>query len=125
MSHSQARLGLDRDPTSASYARRHVGAFCAAMAPDLRMTAQLLASELVTNALQHGDGDIEMHLSLDGHVLRVTISDESPQPPRRRPAAHGSTGGRGLMLLEAMASSWGVTRHPGDGKAVWFALRTA
>ena len=125
MLHGQARLELMRDPRSATYARQRVGDFCADMPADLQTTAQLLTSELVTNALQHGDGAIEMLMSVDPETLRVEVSDESPEPPQPMQASPGSTSGRGVMLVEALASSWGVTHHAGDGKAVWFALRTS
>ncbi len=125
MLHGQARLELARDPASATYARHRVREFCADMSPDLQATAQLLASELVTNALQHGAGAIEMHLSADPRTLRVEVSDQSPEPPQRMHASPGSTSGRGVMLVEAFASSWGITQHTGDGKGVWFVLRRA
>jgi anti-sigma regulatory factor (Ser/Thr protein kinase) len=92
------------------------------MSSDLQTTAQLLTSELVTNALQHGYGTIEMHVSVDPETLRVEVSDDSPEPPQPMEASPGSTSGRGVMLVEALASDWGVTRHADDGKAVWFAL---
>ena len=123
--HGEARLQLSRDPTAASYARQRVGEFCGDMAPDLQATAQLLTSELVTNALRHGTGAIEMCMTVELKTVRVEVTDESPQPPRIMHPTAQSAGGRGVLLVEALASSWGTTQHPGNGKAVWFALRTA
>ncbi len=122
MLHGQARLEIMRDPTAAAYARQRVGEFCAEMPSDLQETARLLTSELVTNALQHGYGNIEMRLSVDPEALCVEVSDESPDPPQPMEASPGSLSGRGVMLVEALASNWGVTEHAGDGKAVWFYL---
>lgn len=104
-------------------ARRHVRSFCLEMPADLQATAQLLTSELVTNAVQHGRGLIEMQMSACPQTVRVEVSDESPTPPRRLDASPGHTSGRGMMLIERLASRWGVTQHPGDGKAVWFVVR--
>ena len=123
MLHGEARLPLERDPTAASDARQSVRRFCADMPRDLQTTAQLLTSELVTNALQHGDGAIELQLRADPTALRVEVSDESPERPQRMNASAGSVSGRGMLLVEALASSWGILSHPGDGKAVWFELR--
>ena len=123
MTHDQERLRLDRDPTTPAYARRRVREFCADMPVDLLATAQLLTSEVVTNAIRHGCGSIEMHMSFDTKALRVGIADDSPRPPRLLRASPGSASGRGIRLIEALASSWGTTLHPGDGKTVWFSLR--
>lgn len=116
------RLQLSRDPTSAAQARQQVRSFCADMSPDLQAVAQLLASELVTNALQHGEGTIAMAMSVDPTGLRVEVSDQSPHPPRVRHPPPDWTGGRGLLLVEQLAGAWGITTHPGDGKGVWFTL---
>jgi anti-sigma regulatory factor (Ser/Thr protein kinase) len=119
----QERLTLGRDPTSAAYARRRVRGFCADLSPDLQAVAQLLTSELVTNALRHGEGAIAMTMTVDSSELRVEVADDSPYPPRRTHAPLDGTGGRGVLLVERLASSWGTIPHPGDGKAVWFTLR--
>lgn len=124
MTHDRQRLCLDRDPTTPAYARRQVREFCADMPADLQATAQLLTSEVVTNAIRHGSGAIEMTMSIDARVLRVGVADDSPRPPRLLRASPSSASGRGVGLIEALASSWGTTRHPGDGKTVWFSLRT-
>ena len=124
MTHDQERLRLDRDPTAPAHARRRVREFCADMPVDLQATAQLLTSEVVTNAVRHGSGSIEMHMSIDARALRVGVADDSPRHPRLLRASPGSASGRGVCLIEALASSWGTTPHPGDGKTVWFSLRT-
>ena len=125
MTDDQTRLKLSRDPTSAGYARQRVRAFCADLPPDLQAVAQLLVSELVTNALQHGEGAIGMEMSVDPKSLRIEVSDDSPHPPRVANPSPDWTGGRGLLLVERLASAWGIIPHPGDGKAVWFTLPRA
>ncbi|GAB2817048.1 ATP-binding protein [Streptomyces chlorus] len=86
--------------------------------------AALLVSELVTNALRHATGPIEVCLlrpsDLD-RVLRVEVSDPLPELPHERVARPGDEGGRGLQLVARTTRRWGT--RPGDvGKTVWFEL---
>ncbi|MEU1124386.1 SpoIIE family protein phosphatase [Streptomyces sp. NPDC005899] len=84
-------------------------------------TAELLACELATNALLHTRGSATLTARLvdeDGRAVRLAVTDTSPSSPRRRAATEQSTSGRGLMLLEELATSWGVEPR-GDGKTVW------
>jgi PAS domain S-box-containing protein len=79
----------------------------------------LLGSELVTNAVLHGHGRIDLGVRLDAGTLRVEVGDASPLPPVRRDYGDEALTGRGLELVEVLASSWGVS--PRDhGKVVWF-----
>ncbi|MGW4894473.1 ATP-binding protein [Kitasatospora sp. NPDC004240] len=92
--------------------------------PELADTAELLSSELVTNALLHtGDGAVfDAVLSADLR-LRIEVRDGAARLPGRRrdPEAEYATSGRGLMLVEALADDWGVQLR-GDGKVTWFEL---
>ncbi|MFJ6214091.1 SpoIIE family protein phosphatase [Streptomyces sp. NPDC092296] len=93
---------------------------------DLADTTELLASELVTNALVHTDRDamVTARLYRDGQGpvrLRFEVEDESDQWPRRRTPGEQASSGRGLMLVEALADSWGVEPR-GSGKRMWFEL---
>ncbi len=81
-------------------------------------TAELLVSELVTNAVRYADAPIGLRLMLD-EVLRVEVADPLPDPPRQRRAARTDEGGRGLELVHSLADNWG-TRVEGEGKVVWF-----
>ncbi|MEO3806990.1 ATP-binding protein [Nonomuraea sp. B1E8] len=83
--------------------------------------AELLVSELVTNAVRHARGPIRLRLSLTGDLLRCEVEDTSPDLPRLRPAGHDDESSRGLHLVEAIASGWGSTRTR-RGKRVWFDL---
>ncbi|MEV5319603.1 SpoIIE family protein phosphatase [Streptomyces sp. NPDC052687] len=79
----------------------------------------LVVSELVTNALVHTDGPVRLDLTLVGSRLRVAVADSSPRTPVR-PTSIGweATGGRGLLLVEAMSAAWGTVPVSG-GKQVW------
>ncbi|MGV9697884.1 SpoIIE family protein phosphatase [Streptomyces sp. NPDC003470] len=87
----------------------------------LSETAELLACELATNALLHARGDSTLTVSPvagRGPTVRLAVTDTSPVSPRRRAATERSTSGRGLMLIEELASAWGVESR-GNGKTVW------
>ena len=79
----------------------------------------LVVSELVTNALVHTDGRVRLDLTLVHHRLRVAVADSSPRTPVK-PAGISweATGGRGILLVEAMAAEWGTVPVSG-GKQVW------
>jgi anti-sigma regulatory factor (Ser/Thr protein kinase) len=82
-------------------------------------TAAVVVSELVTNAVRHGGGCLELDIeSHDGRVI-IAVADGSSVVPRRR--APDDVGGRGLALIEGMSRGWGVHDHEG-GKRVWVEL---
>ncbi|MGW3957781.1 ATP-binding protein [Streptomyces sp. NPDC004752] len=84
--------------------------------------AELLTSELVTNALVHTDQDAVLTAVVGPRRLRVEVRDFVARRPVLRvpPADHG-THGRGLVLVQSLADAWGVRSH-GVGKSVWFEL---
>jgi anti-sigma regulatory factor (Ser/Thr protein kinase) len=83
--------------------------------------AGLVVNELVTNALLHGRGPVELVLRRTATVLYVEVFDASGHMPRRRLATVEDEGGRGLHLVASLSQRWGV-RPAGDGKSVWVAL---
>jgi anti-sigma regulatory factor (Ser/Thr protein kinase) len=120
------RIALQRQPSEAERARRAIADACRGLGRDTVATAQLLASELFTNALHHGEGDIVMGVQRLPGELRVDMADRSPAHPRVKPMNLDDVRGRGMMILEALAVRWGVDPLPdGQGKVVWFVLRTA
>ncbi|MEU1625436.1 SpoIIE family protein phosphatase [Streptomyces sp. NPDC020096] len=79
----------------------------------------LVVSELVTNALVHTQGEVRLDLTLAGERLRVAVSDSSPRAPVKPTSVDWEvTGGRGLLLVEAMSGAWGAVPLSG-GKQVW------
>ena len=108
---------------SAGAARRMVRAFCADHAIDsVADDAELLASEVMTNACRMATGPVTMFLVADDGALLCIISDDSVA---RLPAVVLSTptaeAGRGLFVLEQLAGAWGATTTS-SGKNVWFRL---
>ncbi|MEV5506180.1 ATP-binding protein [Streptomyces orinoci] len=105
-------------------------ALTAAHREELTDTALLLTSEAVTNAINacRGSGcsaPVTLHAEwAAGGALRVLVRDDAPGMPRLgRPYPERQESGRGLLLISACATDWGVCRHgPGPGKAVWFRI---
>jgi anti-sigma regulatory factor (Ser/Thr protein kinase) len=83
-------------------------------APDRRslQDAQLVVSELVTNATKHAPGPCALRLEVmpDASAVRVTVTDTSTDPPRRRPPDPRRVGGHGLHLVTMLSSDLEVTR---------------
>jgi anti-sigma regulatory factor (Ser/Thr protein kinase) len=83
--------------------------------------AQLVVTELATNAIVHARTPFSVHLQPHGHQVRLAVADGSPVRPTLRDAAPLATCGRGLRLVDAVAATWGVELGS-DGKTVWAEL---
>ncbi|MFE3626502.1 SpoIIE family protein phosphatase [Streptomyces goshikiensis] len=79
--------------------------------------AELMLSELVTNAVRYGTEPIRVRLILD-RTLICEVSDGSSTAPHLRRAASTEEGGRGLFLVAQLAHAWG-TRYTPHGKVIW------
>ncbi|MFE1251920.1 ATP-binding protein [Streptomyces sp. NPDC058735] len=89
---------------------------------DITDIAELLTSELVTNAIVHTDHDAVLTATVGPRGLHVEVRDFVARRPRvRLSVADDGTNGRGLFLVQSLADAWGVRPH-GVGKAVWFEL---
>ncbi|SDQ15740.1 SpoIIE family protein phosphatase [Quadrisphaera sp. DSM 44207] len=88
-----------------------------------RDDAELITSELVTNAVTHTGDPAQLSLvrEPDAGWLRICVVDGSTRHPRRREAGPEALGGRGLAIVDVLAESWGVAPQ-GEGKAVWAQL---
>jgi anti-sigma regulatory factor (Ser/Thr protein kinase) len=83
--------------------------------------AELLVSELVTNAVLHARTTITLEITAVPDGVRVGVLDGAARGPRPRDFSLEATTGRGLTLVESLASAWG-TNPTADGKQVWFEL---
>ena len=90
--------------------------------PAVAEEAELVATELVSNAIEHAHSDSLLTLSHTGSALRIAVRDYRLTPtPQPRPIDIAAPRGRGLHLVIAMTNTWGVDQHP-DGKTVWALL---
>jgi anti-sigma regulatory factor (Ser/Thr protein kinase) len=79
----------------------------------------LMVSELVTNAVRHSRAKLDLAVTLDDGTVRVDVVDDCPDLPSSGEPAHYLSGGRGLLIVRALADRFGAQRTV-DGKAVWF-----
>jgi len=120
----RSTIQLDADPASPARAR----AFLVDQLSEwgclhLLEVGALLTSELVTNVVLHASTPMVLAVSLTStQVLRVEVTDLAPDRPLRPRLPGTSTEGRGLALVAALASRWGVEPREG-GKTVWVELR--
>jgi len=121
----EERTALPSTPSSAGAARRFVDA--ALSDPELFPVldaAALLVSELVANAVLHSGTSLEVVVAVEGQVVRIEVHDGSPRLPVRKHYSTMSGTGRGLMLVDRVASRWGAEPTL-SGKLVWFELDAA
>lgn len=123
----EARLVLPADARAVRAARDYLRTVLADWnLVQTQDTAELVVSELVTNALLHTGSGPALTLRHDtaDAVLTVGVEDSSTQHPQPRDAADEATGGRGLQIVQLVARRWWVAPH-GDGKTVWADLDAA
>ncbi|CAL9498643.1 SpoIIE family protein phosphatase [Streptomyces sp. enrichment culture] len=94
-------------------------------APDQVDTAVLLLSEMLTNVLVHTDSDALLLAEVtdggDGRRIRIEVTDTGDDLPHPRRPGELASSGRGLLLIELLAHTWGVAPR-GRGKSIWFEL---
>ncbi len=121
MAAHEQEVELPAHPSSVSRARQLVREIVALSAsPELSADAELLTSEVVTNALVHAGGTITLRARQLRRGVRVEVSDSSPHSPIVREYGELAGTGRGLRLLDLLAR-WGV-EATSTGKTVWFEL---
>jgi anti-sigma regulatory factor (Ser/Thr protein kinase) len=86
---------------------------------------ELLTAELVSNAVVHGPdaGAVRVEVRIDGATVRVGVRDTGGGVPTVGHPEPTAASGRGLALVEALSSDWGIQPHR-DGKTVWFEVDT-
>lgn len=120
---TSASTDLPAHPLSARRARRFV--LTALEAFDVRgldEVAELLTSEVVTNAVVHAHSGVRVSVESVPGGARVSVADSNPLVPALRQPVHEAEHGRGLHLVDTLAHRWGVDAM-GEGKAIWFELR--
>lgn len=118
-----AHVRLRPDPLAARAARRFLSETCL----DWDMSEHLVAgpiivSELVTNAVEHASGDIDVFLAENARSLRIAVRDRNAAPPVTPPLDVESLRGRGLQIVQALSQSTGALPAAGGGKLIWSVL---
>ena len=123
MSIIEARTLLPGDVTTPAAARRFVRIALESVEADpvVIETAELLTTELVTNAVVHVGCKSQLSIRVGGGSVRVEVTDPDDRLPTMAAPDPDAIGGRGLIIVNGLASAWGVERADG-GKAVWFEL---
>lgn len=117
-----ATLDLPQALTSAAEARRFVaGKVTDWGLEDLLDDALLVASELAANAVTHADSPCRIRLSVNAATLRIDVIDTGSGTPEPQPASWTEEHGRGLHLVDALTTAWGLEIIP-EGKLVWAEL---
>jgi anti-sigma regulatory factor (Ser/Thr protein kinase) len=111
----------DRAATAARAAVRPILQSWKCTDEDWLFDAQLIVTELVTNAIRHGGGGLELMLTMHERSVTVSVADGSAVIPEVHARDAEADGGRGLLLIEALSDAWGVEDHHG-GKRVWVRL---
>lgn len=128
--HGRRSAGVVRfrgGPRAAAEAREELAARSASLEPSMRAQADLLLTELVTNAVRHGGAHsgetVGVRFQLSDELLRVAVTDPGPgfvwQPPPT--AGPPRAGGYGLVLVHEVAQRWGIERGAGRN-IVWFEI---
>lgn len=119
--HVRRHRDLPRHPAAPAAARLFLRETCGvwAVPQPVEELAELVTSELVTNAIQHTHSSSRVTLTCGESVLRVSVRDYWPTPiPRPRPIDIAASCGRGLHLVAIVAHTWGADQHS-DGKTIW------
>jgi Anti-sigma regulatory factor (Ser/Thr protein kinase) len=133
--HLVSRLSLPAMASSVATARLHTRELMERWdLPKLVDDAELVVSELVTNAIKAADmisprarypelydrlTVVRLTISRSAGELRVEVWDPRPEPPAPCDAGPDAEGGRGLLLVECLSERWGISHPPGGGKTVW------
>jgi serine/threonine-protein kinase RsbW len=118
--HHSSRL-FEAEPASAAFVRRYVRESLDTMHL-FSEEAVFLANELATNAIVHAGGEFVVEVSIKDETCRIGVIDHAQGRPRMGEADRQATSGRGLALVEALSTSWGV-EDLADGKAIWCDVR--
>ena len=108
-------------PESVPAARLFVRELLRKQPRDVLQAAELMATELATNCVQHARTDFELTIARERGQIRIEVRDTGPGRPVPQSPTPRERTGRGLRIVEAMADSWGI-EPSSRGKTVWFTV---
>lgn len=115
------RTDLPRDLTASSVARRFTSRALAGAGECDTEAILLMVSELVANAVEHSPDPLLLSILVGEGQVRVEVSDSSMDLPAPSPLDVEAEGGRGLLIIDALASNWGTSQFD-RMKIVWFTM---
>lgn len=115
---------IDPGDRPAATARAHTRDVLRNLDSDLVYDAALIATELVTNAFQHGSGDVTFALTWDDASVVISVQDSATRRPIRTHPADSSQSGRGILLVSELARDYGCRICLGR-KEVWARISVA
>jgi anti-sigma regulatory factor (Ser/Thr protein kinase) len=120
----EATTLLPGDVTTPAAARRFVRSALVSVEADpvVIETAELLTTELVTNAIVHAGCKSHLFIRAAKGVVRVEVTDPDDRQPSMAAPDIDAPDGRGLVIVNGLASAWGVQPTTEGGKTVWFEL---
>jgi len=115
---SERELSLDTDADAVTRARHFTDEALAGVPVAVVADTGLVVTELVTNALLHGRPPVTVRVSTHDAVVRVEVHDQEHRPPVPMGGSREAMTGRGLALVAALSSAWGI-EEDAEGKLVW------
>lgn len=120
---ARVEYALPREAASARWARRLTSGFLSHPAMPDGVSgrvdeAVLIVSELVTNAVRHGNSRCRLRLSAAASGVTIEVHDDSPRAPSVRPLNDESVGGRGMAIVGLLARQFDITADRDGGKTV-------
>jgi anti-sigma regulatory factor (Ser/Thr protein kinase) len=113
-------------PNAVTQARRYVLELLDDLDPEALAEAEVMVSELATNSLRHAASHFIVCVERFPEEIKISVEDTGPGYPELRTPDPAASAGRGLQIVAALASRWGVTpRFDGPGKKVWFTMRAS
>jgi anti-sigma regulatory factor (Ser/Thr protein kinase) len=117
-----AEVTVGQDPDAVRRTRRFVRTSLDGEPPELVAGAELVVTELVTNALLHGRPPVLVRLARSSEGVRVEVEDAGHSLPIELPCGPGAMTGRGMGVVAGASSAWGVVPGRDGGKVVWAEL---
>jgi anti-sigma regulatory factor (Ser/Thr protein kinase) len=113
---------FEHAPESVMMARRFAAEALRGAPAETLESVGLMVSELASNSVLHTDSRFDLSIMLTAGEIRVEATDHGGGEPCLRSPAPSDLTGRGLLIVDALASAWGVEHRGTPGKTVWFAI---